>query len=794
MIFKIFLLLFVFMFYSKSFANVISGNIIEKSSGEVVIGATATIYKFSESSDSSDYTLINGNKLERSPLKGAFSNQYGFYSIANVQNGKYGLVIRNIGYDIYYKEVNISDNNARIDIELTVNSVLTDEVQVYAEKDFSPTAQISSIEISPTMISKLPQFGSEVDVFRTLQLLPGVASASELSSGLYVRGGSPDQNLVLLDEVIVYNPSHMAGFLSTFNADALRDIKLIKGAMPAEYGGRLSSVIDMYMKEGTKEKVSGKGAISLISSKLTVEGPITDESTFMFSGRRFYFDLLTSLMSSGEMPQYYFYDLNGKVNVKLGENDRLYASGYFGRDVLNFDEEFSDDGIDFGWGNRTLNLRWKHIASPVLFTNFSAIYTNYNSKLKIVEDYGDSDDKEVFSTLSEIEDFTLKGKGEYFGIDDHLIKFGAEVTNHAFESGVNTSFNEDFENDLIGTRKINSMDAAVFIQDEWNINDRLSTNLGTRLYYFQQGNYLKFEPRISASYKLNDNISFIAAGAIANQFLHLIVRNDINLPTDLWFPSTDKVKPQQSSQVVVGTHTKFGSDNSWKLNIEGYYKDMQNLLEYKEDAQFTLGIPLEDQFTSGVGWAYGVEFFLEKKIGNFVGWVGYTYAKTQRKFEELNNGNVYYPRYDRRHDISIALTYEINEKWELGAAWVLATGQAYTMPTGAYQGLGVNGNNYIDENGQYWGGKYQYSDRNGQRLPNYHRLDLNLMYKYEWFGLPWVLSINTYNTYNRQNPFAWYIGNDYKYDPNTGQETNTKKLKQITLFPIIPTIGFSFEF
>lgn len=794
--------LLLLLFSLKTNAAVISGNISEKNSGESIIGASIAIHPISNSNDTILFSMVEGNKISNTPLKGAFSNQYGFYSIPNVPNGKYALVSRSIGYQTYFKMIEISNENIRENIALDISTILTEQVTVIGDKDFTPTSKISSVEISPTMINKLPQLFSEVDVFRTLQLLPGVSSASELSSGLYVRGGSPDQNLVLLDEVIVYNPSHMAGFLSTFNSDAINDIKLIKGAFPAEYGGRLSSVLDIHMKEGTKEKLSGKGAISLISSKLTLEGPISDESTFMISGRRFYFDLLTSIAAPEDTPQYYFYDLNGKINLKLSENDRLYASGYFGRDVMDFSESGpssnGDDGFDFNWGNKTFNLRWKHIVNPVLFTNFSFIYTNYNSKIELFEENlnenGEVIDSYFFSTKSGIEDFTFKGKSEYFGIDDHLIKFGFEVTNHNFNSGITTDLGiEDEISSFINQRTINSVDAALFVQDEWNITDNFSTNIGSRLYYFQQGNYLRFEPRISAAYKLNDRVTLVGAGSIANQFLHLIVRNDITLPTDLWFPSTDKVLPQQSSQVVFGVHTKLGSDKSWTLNFETYYKDMQNLLEYREDADFTLGVPIEEQFTSGYGWAYGGEIFLEKKIGKFTGWIGYTLALTKRKFDELNGGKPFYPRYDRRHDISITTTFEISDSWEFGAAWVFATGQAYTMPTGVYQGINLDGQigGYVGSGGTFdWGNTYQYSDRNGFRLPSYHRLDVNLMYKYEWFGLPWVASINVYNTYNRRNPFAWYIDSEYNF--NTEKEV--KKLKQITLFPIIPTIGLSFEF
>ncbi len=789
-------LLLLFTYLSIKSA-VISGNISDKTSGEVIIGASVSIHVITSSTDSSLYSIVEGQKVMNTPVKGAFSNQYGFYSIANVNGGKYALVVKSIGYEVYYRIIEVKENNIRVNIEINSSSVLTEEVTVVGDKDFTPTAKISSVEISPTFINKMPQLFSEVDVFRTLQLLPGVASANELSSGLYVRGGSPDQNLILLDGVIVYNPSHMAGFLSTFNSDALNDIKLIKGALPAEYGGRLSAVLDMYMKEGTKERVSGKGAISLISSKLTLEGPITEDATFMVSGRRFYFDLLTAAMPDDNMPQYYFYDLNGKVNIKLGENDRIFASGYFGRDVMDYNEKnFSDEeGIDFNWGNKTFNLRWKHIASPVLFTNFSLIYTNYNSKLSLTNSFntGEGVDNSSFASVSGIEDFTFNGKSEYFGIDNHLIKVGFEFTKHQFVSGVTSNFAPgEFIDGLINDRKIDAIDLAIYAQDEWKITDKLSTNYGTRLYYFQQGDYIKFEPRFSLSYQLTDRTTLVGSAAAANQFLHLIVRNDINLPTDLWFPSTSKVAPEYSTQAVLGVHNKLGKDRSWTLNIEGYYKDMQNLLEYKQDAQFTLGTPVESQFTKGFGWAYGLEVFLEKKIGKFTGWIGYTLALTKRKFAELNNGNSFFPRYDRRHDFSIVTTFEISESWEVGASWIYATGQAYTMPTGLYQDVGLNGtiNGGFDGMSSVWGSKYQYTDRNGFRLPSYHRLDLNLMYKYKWFGLPWVASINVFNTYNRKNPFAWYIDTDY--DESRGKDV--KKLTQMTLFPIIPTVGLSFEF
>lgn len=439
-----------------------------------------------------------------------------------------------------------------------------------------------------------------------------------MSSGLYVRGGSPDQNLVLLDGVTVYNPSHLAGFISSFNNDAIRDIRMIKGAFPAEYGGRLSSVLDLTMKEGTREKLSGSGGISLISSKLTLEGPIDEKSSFMISGRRFYFDLLLSLFD--DAPSYYFYDVNAKANYKLSDNDHLYVSGYFATDVFGVNDEFDNSDVGIDWGNKTANIRWMHIVNPELFTNFSLIYTDYSFNSNI------SESDLNFNSISRIKDIVLKGDLQYLAYDNHIIKSGLDITWHNFLSGAN--FNDidlSMESDLLGTKEINTFDIATYIQDEWKVSDKLDFNFGVRTYYFQQGNYFDIEPRLSGTYLLDNGIRLKAALTVANQYLHLVVRNNISLPTDLWFPSTENIKPSRSIQGVFGFETKV-FDDSYLFSFETYYKSMRNLLEFKDDAVFTLGIPLEDQFTSGDGEAYGFEFFLNKRVGNFTGWIGYTLA------------------------------------------------------------------------------------------------------------------------------------------------------------------------
>lgn len=753
---------------SQSNYGTIYGIVTEEKSGESVISISVLLYS-------------DENVASSKPIRGAITNKFGAYTIANVPPGEYYLITRAVGYRSFSKKVKVdADEKVKIDIQLQIQNVQGEEIVVEAERLDDANARLSTITISPAFISKMPSLGGEIDVFRTLQLLPGVKQATEISSGLYVRGGSPDQNLNLLDGVIVYNPAHLGGFLSVFNNDALRDIKLVKGAFPAEYGGRLSSVLDMTMKEGTKEKFSGAGGVSLISSRLTLEGPINENSTFMISGRRMYLDLimLAATQDRDELSTYYFYDLNAKINYKLSENDRIFLSGFLCNDVLD-EPKKSDYNFDIFWGNKTANLRWMHIISPELFTNSSLIYTDYSFNTDIFDKDNPSNN---LQTKSQIRDLMMRTEAQYFPHQVHKIKTGLEIISHNFQSKFTTDIIPTEMENAFNTKDLNSIEAAFFVQDEWKISELINSNLGGRLYYFQEANYLAVEPRVSFSYSLTDNTTISLSGATAHQFLHLVVRNDITLPTDLWFPSTSKTKPSKSWQVVLGTEQLI-NNGEYLISAELYYKDMQNLLEYKDSATFSFGIPLENQFTSGRGIAYGFELFINKRIGSLTGWIGYTLAWTKRQFDELNNGKWFYPRYDRRHDISIVLTYELGERWELGASWVYGTGQAYTMPTGIYGYQSPFPGDYYKEI------KYQYTERNGARLPAFHKLDLNFIYKFNWFNIPWQLSLNIYNAYNRKNPFAWYVKNTYN---DKGEER--REVKQLTLFPIIPTFGINFKF
>ena len=759
--------------YSQQTAISISGIISDSLSGETLIGATITISK------------ENNPKI----ISGTYSNKFGFFSIPSVKSGSYILSCTSIGYSTKTIPIEIKKDNIRIDISLINRTSKTKEITVTAQKEQASIQSLNTVELSKDFLKQMPSIGGETDVFRVLQLMPGIKSASELSSGLYVRGGSPDQNLILLDGVIVYNPSHLGGFLSTFNSDALKDIRMIKGGFPAEYGGRLSSVLDLTMREGTKEHISGSAGISMISSRLTVEGPINDESTFMISGRRMYFDVLTALISkelSDNTPQYYFYDVNAKINYKLGMNDRLFVSGYFGRDVLSEPKLASNEGTTFGldWGNSTLNTRWMHIFSPTLFTNFSAIYTDYHFSTHIGQRFGtDTNSTQFnFSSLSKIRDYMFRGEAQYFANDNHTIKCGIEAIHHKFTANATDSIDTSQGDLLLRANTQQALEIALYSQDEWKIQDNWMMNAGGRLYYFQNGNYLQFEPRISTQYFLADNLHIHASYARAHQFLHLIVRNDISLPTDLWFPSTENIKPSMSDQVTSGIEYRT-EDKTWKFTLDGYYKEMSNLYEYKDTASFTLGLPLEQQFTSGKGTSYGMEVFINKQIGSLTGWIGYTLSWTNRTFAELNRGRTFFPRYDRRHDISVALSWKLGSSWELGATWVYGTGQAYTMPTSKYVIPDFTGNNGIRV-------AYDFSERNGYRLPPFHKLDLNFIHLFSWFGLPMQFSINIYNAYNRLNPFAQYIADEY--DSNT--KTNKTVVKQITLFPFIPTFGLSATF
>lgn len=756
----------------------ISGIVTDGESGDAVPGATVILYA------SDDDSL-------KTQLRGAVTNPYGFFSIPKIDPGTYYMVVRSIGYAQYLTSISPEEGATRFDVAMTESQDDANSVTIVSDRSAEPeTREIGRVDLPVEYLPKLPMFGGENDILRTLQLLPGVQQVSEISSGLYVRGGSADQNLTLLDEVVVYNPSHLAGFLSTFNSDAVKDITLIKGAFPAKYGGRLSSVLDLQMREGTKKEFSGAGGVSLISSRLTLEGPVSDKSTFMISGRRFYLDLLTKLLPDDDIPGYYFYDLNGKINYELGESDKLFLSGYHGRDVVTFDDNY--DIVDVNWGNTTANLRWARIVSSSLFTNLSLSWTSYDFDSRISDRDPSANLTQSFAVNSGIRDIRLKGNAQYYPHEDHIIETGLEGTWHRSSVRAVEVISGDSTYTIpegLGLQNAKSFETSLYAQDEWKATDRLSLNIGGRLTWFEQGNYLYAEPRFSAVYSLTDRISLNGSYSEARQPVHLVVRNGLALPTDTWFPATERIKPGGSRQVSLGVTAPLDDNEAWHLTVDGYYKSLSNLYEFADTASFSPFVQVEDQLVEGEGEAWGVEFFLEKKLGDVTGWVGYTLAETERTFADLNEGRPFHPRYDRRHDIKVVFMYELGESWDFGATWVYGTGQAYSAPTGRYSISDPLYGGYQSQFG-FSSSQYRYTERNGFRIPAYHRMDVNFSYKFSWFDVPWRLSLNVYNVYNRRNVFAWYLDEDYDFFTDEFRPT----VKQFTLFPVIPTVGLSFEF
>lgn len=750
------------------------GIVSDSLSGEALIGTNILLYRDSISS--------------AGPLRGLTTNAHGYFNISGLTNGIYILVFRNLGYKtrLDYLEISDTTKSLQLNVQMNKEPVELQEVVVKGERE---TQNVSTIDVAPELLKMLPTLSGETDIFRSLQLLPGVKAASEISSGLYVRGGSPDQNLTLLDGVIVYNPSHLGNFASTFNGDAVQNIKLIKGAFPAEYGGRLSSVLDIKLKEGTRERNKGSIGLGMINSYATMEGPFTDNSTYMVSGRKMYLDGLQSVFQKESLiPRYNFWDLNAKINYAASSIDKVSISMLTGNDRLYSPSANPDLGFDINWGNTTLNINWSQITNTSLFSSTSFSFTNYNFTT-LLQDKSTSATAKDFYASSTLSDFAIRRQTEFYPFEDHFAKIGAELVYHSYDLLYSDQYNENAANDeRLATENV-ALEFALFAQDEIQLSSRWLVNLGTRFYYFKEKKYFKVEPRVNLSFALTENVSFKGAYAIANQFLHMLTRNDISLPTDLWYPSNSKIKPSQSAQYILGMDW-YLMNREYLLSIEGYYKDLKSIYEYGGNASFSTNIPFESQISNGKGEAYGVEFFLNKRMGNFLGWVGYTLAWTQRLFDDLNAGRVYFPRYDRRHDVSLVFSYKFSDNLSIGSTWTYATGQSYSLPTGQYEFNTIGGKTIKKLN-------FNYTDLNSIRLPDYHKLDLNLNYKFIVGTKEFTASFSIYNVYNRSNPFAQYIV--YEYDPfyfgdPGGMPSKIPKQKQLSLFPFLPSLNLSYKF
>jgi len=765
--------------------------------------------------DISGESLIGVNIYLPQIKTGTVTNNYGFYSITLPSTEEVILIVSYVGF--------ASDTAILIlnsDIELNIGlkpSIILKEVTVTADRaeKQSESVKMSTVKLQVSQIKNVPSLLGEKDVLKVLQLMPGIQKGSEGSSGIYVRGGGPDQNLIILDDAIVYNASHLFGFFSLFNGDALKSIELTKGGFPARYGGRLSSVLEMNMKEGNKEEWHGEGGIGIISSRMTVEGPIKKgKSSILLSGRRTYVDLLLRPIlkaTQEENTGYYFYDFNTKINYDFGRKNKLYLSGYFGKDkfYLKNNNEYVKENIGFLWGNATGTLRWNHLFSNKLFANASIIYSNYTfgiyDKYKVV-----AENKNYYAEYySGIRDFSLKYDIDYIPNPNHWIKIGAISIFHRFKPHAYIEIDVPNNINIKNIEYIDGVESGVYAEDTWQPLQNLKVNGGLRFSHFlaSEKQYHFLEPRLSLAWRLKNNIALKGSYANMNQYIHMLSGTGISLPTDLWVPTTNKVRPQQSRQIALGL-VKDISKPALSLSLEGYYKTMDHVIGYKEGASFimldepnsAIDINWEDNVTAGRAWSYGTEVLIQKKEGKLTGWIGYTLSWTQMQFDSLNFGKKYYARYDRRNDISVVTTYKLNNNITISGTWVYGTGNAVTLPQTEY----ITSPHQIGDNDQY----SQYNFYNGQRLSmyeqivndfgeknnfrmkSYHRLDIGIQFHKEkkWGERIWEISV--YNAYNRKNPFYYYT--DYNFDKDTGKEYGL--LKQVSLFPIIPSFTYSFKF
>ncbi len=722
---------------------------------------------------------------------GTTSNIYGFYSLT-LEQGQYSIEYSALGFKPSVVEVDLTSNQ-RINVELEENVELLGTVEITDTKEndniTSNRGSVSTIDMKEAEV--VASLGGEPDILRVAQLNPGIKPAGEGSSGFYVRGGALDQNLILLDEAPVYNPSHLLGFFSVFNGDALSGATVYKGGMPAEYGGRTASVMDIRMKEGNMKDYQLSGGMGILSGRLTLEGPIVkDKGSFMVSGRRTWTDLLLSASGdeSLESSVLFFYDLNVKANYKINDKNRVFLSGYFGRDNFGFEDQFG-----LTWGNASGTLRWNHIFSDKLFSNTSLIYSNYDYEFSFNED------EDEFAIESIVRDINLKQDFSYYLNNKNTLKFGFNLIDHRIEpgnltAGANTGLNSRASTPLRG------IESAIYLQNEQTLNSRWSLNYGLRVSSFSQlggdgnsyqfddaGNvvgsqffetgdvietYYGWEPRLSVNYLMDETQSFKLGFNRNYQYVHQLTNATASTPTDVWIMSTENIAPQTANQLSLGYFKNF-KDNVYEASAEVYYKGMDNVIDYRNGAETQLNDFYEGDLLQGTGESYGLELFLKKRKGRFTGWLSYTLSRTLYTIPGINNGEAFSARQDRINDISITTFYELNKKITLSANFVYYTGDAVTFPSGKYE---VDGSVVP-----------LYTERNGSRMPDYHRLDLALIWKRknnEKFESSWTFSI--YNAYARENAFV------INFEPN--EDTNISEATQISLFRFVPSVTYNFKF
>ncbi len=796
------LLLFISISSFSQNRYTISGEVRDAATGETTIGA-----------------LVVAKEVN----KGQAANVYGFYSLT-LDEGSYTVEVSMIGYATQTFNL-VLNKSIVLNVELNEQRATTQEVVIDADKSRNTqSTDLGKIDLEVEAIKKLPVLLGEVDILKTITLLPGVRSSGEGNAGFYVRGGGVDQNLILLDNATVYNASHLFGFFSVFNADAVKNLELTKGGVPANFGGRLASVLDIALKEGNNKEYHAQGGIGTIASRFTVEGPLKKNvSSFIISGRRTYIDVLLKPLIKPESnfagSGYYFYDLNAKFNYRISPKDQLFVSGYFGRDVFSFSSKQTNFTTRIPWGNATATVRWNRIVNPKLFMNAIATFTDYRFAFE-----GGQEEFE-FKLNSGIQDYGAKVQWNYFPNFNHSIKWGAEYVRHDFMPNSAYARSGDTEFDLGPKVHLLSHEISAYALDEFDITEKFRVNVGLRMSHFihvgpftryiepedtgvgtpppaqevkyERGekiqDYTGLEPRLNLRYTLN-KVSSLKAGFMRNfQYIHLTSLSPTSLPTDVWLPSTDVTKPQIGVQYSAGYFRNL-YDDKWESSVEVYYKTMENQSEYEEGAapEQTVGGNIDNLLVFGKGWSYGAEFFLKKRVGRINGWVGYTWSKTMREFVDINNGDPFPTRWDRRHDMSFVMNYKLNKRWDFGFVFVYATGQPITLPAERY----FYETNIVDV----------YGDRNAFRMAPYHRADIsatlngketrkaidletgNEIQKPKRIKSSWNFSV--YNLYNRRNPYFIYFGNDGQLASGTVQV----KAYQVSLFPILPSVTWNFEF
>jgi len=759
-------------------------------------------------------SLIGVNVYLSDRKSGTSTNNYGFYSLTLPAADSVELIISYVGFKTENVRVNLI-KDIELNIELSA-SLLLDEVTVSADRieRESESVKMSTVKLQSAQIREVPSLLGEKDVLKVLQLMPGIQKGSEGSSGLYVRGGGPDQNLIILDDAIVYNANHLFGFFSLFNGNALKSVELTKGGFPARFGGRLSSVLEMNMKEGNKEEWHGEGGIGLISSNITIEGPLKkNKSSILISGRRTYADLILRpifALADAENTGYFFYDFNAKVNYDFGRRNKLYLSGYFGKDKFYIKNRSAGYREDIGllWGNSTATLRWNHLYGNRMFSNTSIVFSNYSfgiyDKYKVT-----AENKNYYAEYySGIRDFTLKHDIDFHPNPNHSVKAGLIAIFHRFNPHAYVELDIPNQVSLRDITYVRGIETGIYAEDTWQPLDVLKINAGLRYSYFiaDRQRYHFPEPRLSVAWRLTPGMALKGSYASMSQYIHLLTNTGISLPTDLWVPATDRVRPQKSKQIAAGVVNDL-SKNNISVSLEGYYKKMDDVIGYKEGASFleigepseVANIKWEDNVTTGRSWSYGLEFLIQKKKGKLTGWIGYTLSWTQMQFDSLNFGRKFYARYDRRHDISIVALYKLNEKINFSGTWVYGTGNAVTLPLSEFPAYfhyfgGITEYDPSDPNltgftpyGS-WLTANEFGEKNNFRMNPYHRIDFGVQFhkKKKWGERIWEISV--YNAYCRFNPFFYYSERETINNKEYGV------LRQVSLFPVIPSITYSFKF